>query len=102
MPGEAFTKFPSPLGEMGLSIGENWEPMSWLQMFPSPLGEMGLSIVERVIDGLAFTMRVSVPSRGNGVIDWDEFNEFIDDCNHKFPSPLGEMGLSMSSRYSNA
>ena len=118
MPGEAFTKFPSPLGEMGLSIGENWEPMSWLQMFPSPLGEMGLSIVERVIDGLAFTMRVSVPSRGNGVIDStlarlmasfvqvsvpSRGNGVIDTAINaynsqlfEFPSPLGEMGLSIA------
>ena len=40
-------EFPSPLGEMGLSIrcGERREQRAAGGEFPSPLGEMGLSIV---------------------------------------------------------
>ena len=65
------SEFPSPLGEMGLSIADfgldvdGW----WTIRFPSPLGEMGLSI-ENVKDIEGFDPEVvSVPSRGNGVID---------------------------------
>ena len=39
-------KFPSPLGEMGLSIRQKGPIMTTNEFhaFPSPLGEMGLSI----------------------------------------------------------
>ena len=37
--------------------------------FPSPLGEMGLSIISLIDALLWFGDQVSVPSRGNGVID---------------------------------
>ena len=89
--------FPSPLGEMGLSIASFYErkverysykgfrPLSgkWGYryhvhvvlshkplLFPSPLGEMGLSIFRMVpIPHFFGSAPVSVPSRGNGVID---------------------------------
>ena len=37
-------QFPSPLGEMGLSIKRGTTCDGWEYWFPSPLGEMGLSI----------------------------------------------------------
>ena len=38
---------------------------------------------------------VSVPSRGNGVIDSNDALANMVICENKFPSPLGEMGLSI-------
>ena len=67
---DAKYRFPSPLGEMGLSILYIVGLKLDLSVFPSPLGEMGLSIVSSpgpVVDSAHCT--VSVPSRGNGVID---------------------------------
>ena len=62
--------FPSPLGEMGLSIYimAKVTELNALE-FPSPLGEMGLSIA---YDQAATNYTTA-----------------------KFPSPLGEMGLSI-------
>ena len=63
------TPFPSPLGEMGLSICEGrFYSYRRLHQFPSPLGEMGLSILLAAFKRKQ-KARVSVPSRGNGVID---------------------------------
>ena len=63
-------RFPSPLGEMGLSIScYGNEYLGYTYMFPSPLGEMGLSIAALSARPLMIIMQVSVPSRGNGVID---------------------------------
>ena len=64
-------EFPSPLGEMGLSIwsGAKYCEVSRNIVFPSPLGEMGLSILQSLI--------CVYPNR------------------MEFPSPLGEMGLSI-------
>ena len=39
--------FPSPLGEMGLSIMSEHMTIEAATMFPSPLGEMGLSITSK-------------------------------------------------------
>ena len=39
---------------------------------------------------------VSVPSRGNGVIDYTDIQSYDVDWMYMFPSPLGEMGLSIS------
>ena len=67
-------------------------------MFPSPLGEMGLSIGQAKQTRNYGRKRVSVPSRGNGVIDW--FNGYCSYNNaNGFPSPLGEMGLSITPRW---
>ena len=63
--------FPSPLGEMGLSISATAAAEEVrLGLFPSPLGEMGLSIIIRAVLGVVRNA-----------------------CG--FPSPLGEMGLSI-------
>ena len=92
--GNDVSRFPSPLGEMGLSIRLStlkpprcstcFRPLSgkWgyrlvtrigigtnYRAFPSPLGEMGLSIIRSKRLTLSTLRRVSVPSRGNGVID---------------------------------
>ena len=138
-------KFPSPLGEMGLSIFSVMQEAISEREFPSPLGEMGLSIGSgRLACTLTFAGIVSVPSRGNGVIDHRQrslvtpigttcfrplsgkwgYRYFLKrlrrqtltqvsvpsrgngviDCRRaqrslqpltRFPSPLGEMGLSI-------
>ena len=112
--------FPSPLGEMGLSIYimAKVTELNALE-FPSPLGEMGLSI-RLDVNNCGDKATVSVPSRGNGVIDkrkqkarqscgqgWVSVpsrGNGVIDCKavenkaeriKKFPSPLGEMGLSI-------
>ena len=69
-------------------------------MFPSPLGEMGLSIKYCEVSRNIIAQLVSVPSRGNGVID------LVNKCNVRkgatvFPSPLGEMGLSICNEHYN-
>ena len=67
-------------------------------MFPSPLGEMGLSIVSAFV-GVARNVKVSVPSRGNGVIDYAKHTiNYMTEAS-PFPSPLGEMGLSIPRCY---
>ena len=110
--------FPSPLGEMGLSIKMESSRFPSLSKFPSPLGEMGLSInvrlrvkrwlicvsvpsrgngvidLNRAIYNHFCFRRVSVPSRGNGVIDQKGFRRGSRRARW-FPSPLGEMGLSI-------
>ena len=65
-------EFPSPLGEMGLSIYRVVFKPLFAEMaakFPSPLGEMGLSIYRELKASVDAADPVSVPSRGNGVID---------------------------------
>ena len=113
-----YAKFPSPLGEMGLSIKMESSRFPSLSKFPSPLGEMGLSInvrlrvkrwlicvsvpsrgngvidLNRAIYNHFCFRRVSVPSRGNGVIDQKGFRRGSRRARW-FPSPLGEMGLSI-------
>ena len=86
--------FPSPLGEMRLSIavvkyesGEGYIP------FPSPLGEKGLSI-QTELTNCKRLLSVSVPSRGKGVIDLPTAR-LISSALVSFPSPLGEKGLSI-------
>ena len=64
-------EFPSPLGEMGLSISRSWQLLS------------------------VITLLVSVPSRGNGVIDQLLARAIVLRSFTWFPSPLGEMGLSI-------
>ena len=90
-----YATFPSPLGEMGLSMGNGTSKGTVsIGMFPSPLGEMGLSIngvdapctnttlvsfrplsgkwgyrFENIVAINPDIKKVSVPSRGNGVID---------------------------------
>ena len=66
--------------------------------FPSPLGEMGLSIGMADASPRRDAVVVSVPSRGNGVIDYFSQSDGIARC-AKFPSPLGEMGLSIGVRH---
>ena len=67
--GQPAYRLPSPLGDMGLSIRTRLESGYYRQTrFPSPLGEMGLSIINYMAD-ISPRKRVSVPSRGNGVID---------------------------------
>ena len=92
--------FPSPLGEMGLSMFMHATYSFELNAeFPSPLGEMGLSMRDQNGVFKASASFVSVPSRGNGVID--RFTLVVDcaEAVVMFPSPLGEMGLSIFRPY---
>ena len=55
---------------MGLSIMDYQVRDIWAyNVFPSPLGEMGLSIGVEKKNSKIGMRTVSVPSRGNGVID---------------------------------
>ena len=115
-------EFPSPLGEMGLSIGLSaaW-PYSRRVEFPSPLGEMGLSITKDISKhvrqsiqsfrplsgkwGYRSTLVPAVwslrlpsfrPLSGKWGYRFDCLcRQPLHDCG-KFPSPLGEMGLSIA------
>lgn len=53
---------------MRLSIQFSYDENGMTYLFPSPLGEMGLSILTSNGYTIDFD-GVSVPSRGNGVID---------------------------------
>ena len=88
--------FPSPLGEMGLSIYQNSEQAKAVrERFPSPLGEMGLSIkyVRWCIEH-GFVSEFPSPL---GEMGLSIFSNCLESRGHlgRFPSPLGEMGLSI-------
>ena len=90
-------EFPSPLGEMGLSIYRRRGTTQLRESRFRPLsGKWGYRFRTAITRAKGPLFQVSVPSRGNGVIDLDENGKAKDWDIIGFPSPLGEMGLSIS------
>ena len=88
-------RFPSPLGEMGLSIKYvRWcIEHGFVSEFPSPLGEMGLSIISQFSE-LQESESFRPLSGKWGYRSSDSVRTALRKA-IKFPSPLGEMGLSI-------
>ena len=92
-----YAKFPSPLGEMGLSIKMESSRFPSLSKFPSPLGEMGLSINVR-LRVKRWLICVSVPSRGNGVIDQPGAESIEEELSDGFRPLSGKWGYRSEPR----
>ncbi|CKT47601.1 Uncharacterised protein [Mycobacterium tuberculosis] len=61
--------------------------------FPSPLGVLGLTTSDSISPGGQQISQVSVPSRGFGSDDVQEFRVAVQH-GFRFPSPLGVLGLT--------